>query len=583
MAYHQQHDQPPAVNPYAQGYAPQYGQPQYGQPQYGQPQQQGYGQPQGYAPQYGQQQPQVYAQPHSQQVAQAPTVVYAQDSGNYVPPGGKQAAAVAGAKAGDPVAGGVSDQKFDNAAHNCRDKFWAILFVVHVIGMIGLAVVMFKMYKDVMTRSAHDDNGANNYNNNTTNDGDNELKLNGHAFAIFGIVIVVGIFLASAWLELFKHYSRQMIWIALLFMPTMQFVLGFVLLVILHSVWAAVCCFVSGLIGLLFVYLVRSRIQFCANILSIVVQILQQYRATTAVAFLSIFIELVWALVWLVAAAGTMHSFRNQEYTTYDPQTHQYTTHSQSAGIGIAYFFLLISFFWGSQVIRNITHVTTAGVVATWYFLAPDNLPKNPTAASLKRASWTSLGSIALGSLIISIVKAVRAMVQQAVRAENAAVRCIAMCLVDMLERAVTYFNVYAFTQVAIYGKPYCQAAKDTWALLASSGISALINDDLTGTVLFFASLMSGLIGAAVGGILAKGIFSVPLWGLWALVGGLVALFICMVAMEVVSSAVTALYVCWAEDPSALLNTKPHLHSAMMGYIGQHRIDRPSAYTQQRR
>ena len=88
------------------------------------------------------------------------------------------------------------------------------------------------------------------------------------------------------------------------------------------------------------------------------------------------------------------------------------------------------------------------------YFLAPDNLPHNPTAAALKRATWTSLGSIALGSLIISIVKAVRAVVQQAVKSENVAVRCIAMCLVDMLEKAVTFFNIYAFTQVAIYGKP---------------------------------------------------------------------------------------------------------------------------------
>jgi len=53
------------------------------------------------------------------------------------------------------------------------------------------------------------------------------------------------------------------------------------------------------------------------------------------------------------------------------------------------------------------------------YFLAPDNLPHNPTAAALKRATWTSLGSIALGSLIISIVKAVRAVVQQAVKSER--------------------------------------------------------------------------------------------------------------------------------------------------------------------
>lgn len=30
---------------------------------------------------------------------------------------------------------------------------------------------------------------------------------------------------------------------------------------------------------------------------------------------------------------------------------------------------------------------------------------------------------------------------------------------------------MYAFTQVAIYGKTYCQAAKDTWQLVKSHGV----------------------------------------------------------------------------------------------------------------
>jgi cytochrome c biogenesis factor len=113
--------------------------------------------------------------------------------------------------------------------------------------------------------------------------------------------------------------------------------------------------------------------------------------------------------------------------------------------------------------------------------------------------------------------------------------------------------------------------------------MNAVVNDNIISAVLFFASFMSGLVGAAVAGILARSVLTTPLWGLWALVGGLIALFVCMVAMEVVSSAVVALFVCWAEDPSALLNTKPHLHAAMTGALGQHRIDRPQAYTQQRR
>lgn len=116
-------------------------------------------------------------------------------------------------------------------------------------------------------------------------------------------------------------------------------------------------------------------------------------------------------------------------------------------------------------------------------------------------------------------------------------------------------------------GKPYCAAAADTWKLLKSSGISAVINDDLTGTTLFFASLCTGLVGAGGAAILATTLLPQPMWGLWALVGGLLAMGVCTIAMEVISSGVVAFFVVWAEDPAALERTKPALFLAMQGAL----------------
>ena len=36
-------------------------------------------------------------------------------------------------------------------------------------------------------------------------------------------------------------------------------------------------------------------------------------------------------------------------------------------------------------VIMNVVHVTVAGVVATWYFLYPANMPPSPTKDAFKR------------------------------------------------------------------------------------------------------------------------------------------------------------------------------------------------------
>jgi hypothetical protein len=127
----------------------------------------------------------------------------------------------------------------------------------------------------------------------------------------------------------------------------------------------------------------------------------------------------------------------------------------------------------------------------------------------------------------VAVISAARAMVnqarQQAREADNGIAQCAlccADCVLGCLERMVEYFNVYgkdtrtstqkhlcahimhtrsthlrtctAYTQVAIYGKDFITAAKDTWALFKARGFDMLINDDLTGMVLLMGALLGG-------------------------------------------------------------------------------------------
>jgi hypothetical protein len=67
---------------------------------------------------------------------------------------------------------------------------------------------------------------------------------------------------------------------------------------------------------------------------------------------------------------------------------------------------------------------------------------------------------------------------------------CLMECILGIIERLVEYFNQYAYVQVAMYGKPFMQAAKDTWDLVKRRGLDALINDSLIDGVL----IMGGII-----------------------------------------------------------------------------------------
>jgi hypothetical protein len=132
--------------------------------------------------------------------------------------------------------------------------------------------------------------------------------------------------------------------------------------------------------------------------LSLVSEALRMYHGTIVTAFLAVAVQAIWLIFWSMATFSSLWDLHHNKDVT-------------NGTLTTVYFFFLVSFYWTSQVISNVVHVTTAGVLSSWYFLAPSYIPQRPTITSLKRATWTSFGSICLGSLVIAFVKAARALV----------------------------------------------------------------------------------------------------------------------------------------------------------------------------
>jgi len=290
---------------------------------------------------------------------------------------------------------------------------------------------------------------------------------------------------------------------------------------------------------------VRARVPFAAAMLETVCECIQLFPATVWVAIGSIFVQAIALLIWVMGAASIIHAM--DKANTSDNMRN------------VVYFLLSVSVFWTTQVIKNVVHVTVAGTFATWYFMFPSSMPPNPTLGALKRATWTSFGSICLGSLLVAIIKALRSAAERAGRGQRQNIgQAILICLISLLERMVEYFNVYAFTQVAIYGKTYCEAASDTWKLIKARGLDIIINDNLIGSVLFFGALAVGLANGAFGLALSYYIFKYTAsYVLFGFIGLLIGTAMALCAMEVVDSCVASCFVCYAEDPEALQRTKP--------------------------
>lgn len=114
-----------------------------------------------------------------------------------------------------------------------------------------------------------------------------------------------------------------------------------------------------------------------------------------------------------------------------------------------------------------------------------------------------------------------------------------------MVESVVAFINVYAYTQVAIYGKSYLEAGRDTWHLLQARGVDLIINDDLTSGVLnlggVLVALLAGTMGYVIGTVQAFPPMTV--WGL-AIFGFIFGLLQFWVLAEIIRSGVATTFVC---------------------------------------
>ena len=253
---------------------------------------------------------------------------------------------------------------------------------------------------------------------------------------------------------------------------------------------------------------------------------------------------------------------------------------SIAAGVAVAdvggpiLFLFFLSFYWTHEVLKNTIHVTTAGVIGTWWF-APEEASSFCSGAimdSLIRATTYSFGSICFGSLLVAIVQALRALHRHAHQNDDcSALICIIDCILGCIEGIIEYLNKWAYVYVGLYGYSYIEGGRNVISLFRNKGWTAIIADDLADNVLFMISVAIGLFTGLVGLIVAKldessfayldadaGLIG---FGLGFLVGFVFA----SILMSVVGSAINTVIVCFAEAPAEFEQNHPLLSMEMKG------------------
>jgi len=414
--------------------------------------------------------------------------------------------------------GQVQPKKFN-------DAFFAVLFYAHLVAMVCALP---------MALNAQGGGGG-----------------QGSLSSIVYFVSVCGVFatgISTISLGFMMKFANQLVKMALFFQIGVSFAIA-ILMLMSGSVLMGVMCGLSFLFSICYAYFVWSRIPFAAANLNTALTAVRDNLGLTLIAYVFLFIGFVFSIAWTAISNAVLNTYP-----------------------GMA-FFMFLSYFWTHQVLNNTMHVTSAGVVGTWWF-APAEASAFCSQAigdSFCRATTYSFGSICFGSLIVALIQALRQLNHHLRGQEDAQIIvCLIDCILACIEGIIEYFNKWAYIYVGLYGYSYLDAGKNVITLFRNKGWTTIITDNLAENVLFMISIMIGLLTGVVGSIVAsldQNIFAdfgfESPGGVGFAFGFLIGLVLSSILMSVVGSAVSTVVVCFAESPAEFEHNHPQLSGEM--------------------
>eukprot|EP00250_Pteridium_aquilinum_P017010 c23411_g2_i1 orf=307-2409(-) len=150
--------------------------------------------------------------------------------------------------------------------------------------------------------------------------------------------------------------------------------------------------------------------------------------------------------------------------------------------IALALLYHIFGCFWTTQFIIACSLTTIAGAAASYYWAQGHTsaMPLFPVLSSGKRVLRYSLGSMALGSLVVAIIETIRFIleaIRNKLRALEAApggciismLWCCGQCCLGCVEWTIKFINRNAYIVIAITGKGFCGAAVRATNLIVSN------------------------------------------------------------------------------------------------------------------
>jgi len=238
---------------------------------------------------------------------------------------------------------------------------------------------------------------------------------------------------------------------------------------------------VGGLFGCLLLVM-RKRIQLALNILKEAARALAAMPLLIAMPVIQAICLCIFLLPWLVyclylASSGEMQVLTGSYLNPSDGSQIDYTykDFTYTTNTKYAFLYMLFCWFWTSQFIVALGQLSIALALVSWYFThKKENVGNRNVIWAGKTALRYHAGTAAFGSLVIALIKTVRAVLlyiqKRAAKSNNkvlvAVLACIQCCM-WCVEKCMKFLNKNAYIQTAIYGTSFCASCVKAFFLIA--------------------------------------------------------------------------------------------------------------------
>jgi len=263
-----------------------------------------------------------------------------------------------------------------------------------------------------------------------------------------------------------------------------------------------------------------------------------------------------------------------------------------------AFYFVVFVIFWTNAFfIATIQMSVSGGISKHYYSKDPSNIGIGSSSiVSLGRAFTVSLGSLALGSLLIAIVQFLNYMLNRArTKAQQMHLKPIAwlllcvQCLLGSVEGIISMIDRFAYIHIAMYGDSFLESCRQVFKVVGSNVFNAIMVDSIGQFVLFIGRLFGTMVAVLVSGVLTfnfaehnadslNGISPQLLISLVCIVVGVISYILLYLISVMISIGADTVLVCYLTDLASSggqespsnLSLDAELRELLAPYIKQH-------------